>query len=208
MLHRLSVETPQRHAVLVATFPNRFPSSPQVDHAISAESYRNFGLVGVTAVVAISGCSTPVEGATAQQPADEIMFHPCDGLPHKAIQAAAIDVRVGSRLSDDPTNRSCSFRSRNPDYGIVISAIAETVGGVESSDRFNVLSETEIGGRRALVSDFRGGSACTVSVAIEPGILEFMIGYSELEDFTTVDTACDQATEVATTLAPYFPDHL
>ncbi|MFD9670258.1 hypothetical protein ACFWAY_53675, partial [Rhodococcus sp. NPDC059968] len=33
-----------RHAVLVATFPNRFPSSSQVDHAISAESYRNFGL--------------------------------------------------------------------------------------------------------------------------------------------------------------------
>ncbi|MDV7269223.1 DUF3558 domain-containing protein, partial [Rhodococcus oxybenzonivorans] len=49
---------------------------------------------------------------------------------------------------------------------------------------------------------------CTVSVAIEPGILEFMIGYSELEDFTTVDAACDQATKVATTLAPYFPDHL
>ncbi|MFF2110455.1 DUF3558 domain-containing protein [Rhodococcus koreensis] len=159
-------------------------------------------------VAAIAGCSTPVDGAAAQQPAKEIAFHPCDGLSQEAIQAAKIDVRAGSRLSDEPVNRSCSYRSRNPDYGVVISAIAETFSSVESSDRFNVLGETDIGGRSALVSDFRGGSACTVSVAIEPGILEFMIGYSELEDFTTANAACDQATKVATALAPYFPDHL
>jgi len=165
-------------------------------------------VVGLVGIGAIAGCSTPVDGAAAQQQAKAIAFHPCDGLTPEALQAAQIDVRPGSRLSDEPANRSCSFRSRNPDYGVVISALAETASSVESSDRFDILSETEIGGRRALVSDFRGGSACTVSVAIEPGILEFMIGYSELEDFTTVDAACDQATKVATTLAPYFPDHL
>ena len=164
-------------------------------------------VVGV-AVAAVAGCSTPVDGAAAQPPVEKITFHPCDGFPQDAIEAAKIDVRAGSRLSDEPANRSCSYRSRNPDYGVVISAIAETFSSVESSDRFNVLRETEIGGRDALVSDFRGGSACTVSVAIEPGILEFMIGYSELEDFTTVDAACDQAMKVATALAPYFPDHL
>ncbi|MFC9838133.1 DUF3558 domain-containing protein [Rhodococcus sp. NPDC127530] len=163
---------------------------------------------GIVAIAAIAGCSTPVDGAEAQQPVNEIAFHPCDGFTQESLKAAQIDVRAGSRLSDESANRSCSFRSRNPDYGVVISAIGEAPDSVKSDDRFDVLSETEIGGRRALVSDFRGGSACTVSVAIEPGILEFMIGYSELEDFTTVDAACDQATKVATTLAPYFPDHL
>ena len=170
---------------------------------------RSVGIAWVLGVaMAIAGCSTPVDGAAAQQPAKEIAFHPCDGLTQAALQAAQIDVRAGSRLSDEPANRSCSFRSRNPDYGVVISAIDETPDNVKSDQRFNVLRETEIGGRSALVSDFRGGSACTVSVAIEPGILEFMIGYSELEEFTTVEAACDQATKVATSLAPYFPDHL
>ena len=163
--------------------------------------------IAMATIVGLSGCAESL-GRLAEAVVPEIAFHPCDGLPHEAIQAAKIDVRAGSRLSDEPTNRSCSYRSRNPDYGVVISAIAETFTSVEPSDRFNVLRETEIGGRDVLVSDFRGGSACTVSVAIEPGILEFMIGYSELEDFTTVDAACDQATKVATALAPYFPDHL
>ena len=83
------------------------------------------------------------------------------------------------------------MQSQNSYSGVVISAIGESPDSVVSDDRFAVLSEMEIDSWRALVSDFRGGSTCTVSVAIEPGILEFMIGYSELEDFTTVEAACD-----------------
>jgi hypothetical protein len=165
-------------------------------------------VLGVVTAGGLVGCAEAADGGTATPVVHEISYHPCDDLSQESISAAGIDVRAGSRLSDEVANRSCSFRSRDPDFGVVISAIAETFSSVESSDRFAVLSETTIGGRPALVSDFRGGSACTVSVAIEPGILEFMIGYSELEDFTTVDAACDQATKVATTLAPYFPDHL
>jgi Protein of unknown function (DUF3558) len=162
-----------------------------------------------SAVFALSGCNQAVEGQPGQQPKPEIMFHPCDGLPPDAIRAVGLDVRPPER--DDTANPralGCGYLSNDPNYGITVAARAETFQDIASDDRFDVLRETEIGGRRAVVSDFRGGSACTVSVAIEPGILEFMIGYSELEDFTTVDAACDQATKVATTLAPYFPDHL
>ncbi|MCQ4117610.1 DUF3558 domain-containing protein [Rhodococcus tibetensis] len=165
-------------------------------------------VLGAVTAGALVGCSESADGGTAIPVVHEILYHPCDDLSQEAISAAGIDVRAGSRLSDEAANRSCSFRSRDPDFGVVISAIGETFDSVKTSDRFTVLDETTIGGRPALVSDFRGGSACTVSVAIEPGILEFMIGYSELEDFKTVDAACDQATKVATTLAPYFPDHL
>ncbi|MFD7011546.1 DUF3558 domain-containing protein [Rhodococcus jostii] len=162
-----------------------------------------------SAVFALSGCNQEVAGPPVPQPKPEIMFHPCDGLPPDAIRAVGLDVRPPERDdTDNPRALGCGYLSNDPNYGITVAARTETLDDIESSDRFHVLSETEIGGRRALVSDFRGGSACTVSVAIEPGILEFMIGYSELEDFTTVDAACDQATKVATTLAPYFPDHL
>ncbi|KXF52418.1 hypothetical protein AXA44_10100 [Rhodococcus sp. SC4] len=162
-----------------------------------------------SAVFALSGCNQEVAGQPGQQSRPEIMFHPCDGLPPDAIRAVGLDVRPPERDdTDNPRALGCGYLSNDPNYGITVAARAETFEDIESSDRFDILSETEIGGRRALVSDFRGGSACTVSVAIEPGILEFMIGYSELEDFTTVDAACDQATKVATTLAPYFPDHL
>nr|WP_043826742.1 DUF3558 domain-containing protein [Rhodococcus opacus] len=163
----------------------------------------------LAAVLTLSACNQSVEGQAGQQPKPEITFHPCDGLPPDAIRAVGLDVRPPERDDTDvPSARGCGYLSNNPNYGITIAARAETFEDIESSDRFNVLRETQIGGRSALVSDFRGGSACTVSVAIEPGILEFMIGYSELEEFTTVEAACDQATKVATSLAPYFPDHL
>ena len=163
----------------------------------------------LAAVFALSACNQAVEGQPGQQPKPDITFHPCDELPPDAIHAVGLDVRPPERDDTDvPRALGCGYLSNNPNYGITIAARAETFDDIESSDRFNVLRETEIGGRDALVSDFRGGSACTVSVAIEPGILKFMIGYSELEDFTTVDAACDQATKVATALAPYFPDHL
>ncbi|MFC9357310.1 DUF3558 domain-containing protein [Rhodococcus sp. NPDC057014] len=166
-------------------------------------------VVILAAVFALSACNQSFDGQPGQQPEPEITFHPCDGLPPDAIRAIGLDVRPPERDDTDvPRALGCGYLSNNPNYGITIAARAETFSSVESSDRFNVLRETDIGGRDALVSDFRGGSACTVSVAIDPGILEFMIGYSELEDFTTVDAACDQATKVATALAPYFPDHL
>ncbi len=168
------------------------------------------GTLSLLSVVGVGACSQPVDGKPAGEPAIEISYQPCDALSSEALAAARIDAAPPDRMPDrnDPPNHACGFLSRDPYYVAVVSAIGAPFSGIASDDRFDVLSETEIGGRRALVSDFRGGSACTVSVAIEPGILEFMIGYSELEDFTTVDAACDQATRVATTLAPYFPDHL
>ncbi|WP_249354695.1 DUF3558 domain-containing protein [Rhodococcus sp. USK13] len=156
-----------------------------------------------------AGCSPTTDGDPSPLPPTEIGFHPCDGFPVEVIGSMGLDVRPPDRRDhDNPTSLGCGYLSNLPEYGITIAARSETTAEVGADDRFTVLSETTIGGRPALVSDFRGGSACTVSVAIEPGILEFMIGYSELEDFTTVDAACDQATKVATTLAPYFPDHL
>jgi len=173
---------------------------------------RRFALPSVitVGVLVAGGCAEPVDGQADETPVPEITFHPCDGFSSEVLAAVRLDARPPDRMPDrnNPQNFGCGFQSQDSYSGIVISAIGETPDSVRSDDRFNVLSETEIGGRAALVSDFRGGSACTVSVAIEPGILEFMIGYSELEDFTTVDAACDQATKVATTLAPYFPDHL
>ena len=173
---------------------------------------RRFALpFAVTAVVLIAGgCTDPVDGQADETTVPEITFHPCDGFSSEALAAAGLDARPPDRMPDrdNPQNFGCGFQSHDSYSGIVVSAIGEEPDSVKSDQRFNVLRETEIGGRSALVSDFRGGSACTVSVAIEPGTLEFMIGYSELEDFTTVDAACDQATKVATTLAPYFPDHL
>jgi len=155
------------------------------------------------------GCSQSTLGDPGAEAAPDITFHPCDAIPAEAIHGLGLDVRPPDRRDhDNPKSLGCGYLSNTPEYGLTIAARPQTPDSVRSDDRFNVLSETEIGGRAALVSDFRGGSACTVSVAIEPGILEFMIGYSELEDFTTVDAACDQATKVATTLAPYFPDHL
>jgi hypothetical protein len=161
-------------------------------------------------VLLAGGCTESVDGRADKTSVPEIAFHPCDGFSSEALAAVRLDARPPDRMPDrdNPQNFGCGLQSRDSYSGVVISAIGETPDRVKSDDRFAVLSETEIGGRRALVSDFRGGSACTVSVAIEPGILEFMIGYSELEDFTTVEAACDQATKVATTLAPYFPDHL
>ena len=168
------------------------------------------GTLSLLSVVGVVACSQPVDGKTAGEPAIEISYQPCDAFSPEALAAAGIDAAPPDRMPDrnDPPNHACGFLSRDPSYVAVVSAIGAPFSGIAGDDRFDVLSETEIGGRRALVSDFRGGSACTVSVAIEPGILEFMIGYSELEDFTTVDAACDQATKVATALAPYFPDHL
>ncbi|MFC0447887.1 DUF3558 domain-containing protein [Rhodococcus jostii] len=157
----------------------------------------------------VCGCAESVDGQADDAPTSEITFHPCDAMPAEAIQGLGLDVRPPDRRDhDNPKSLGCGYLSNDPEYGLTIAARPHTLDEVKSDDRFNILRETEICGRRALVSDFRGGSACTVSVAIEPGILEFMIGYSELEDFTTVDAACDQATKVATTLAPYFPDHL
>ncbi|MBC2641749.1 MULTISPECIES: DUF3558 family protein [unclassified Rhodococcus (in: high G+C Gram-positive bacteria)] len=168
------------------------------------------GTLSLLTVVAAGACSEPVDGKSVEEPATEIAFRPCDGFSPEALAAAKIDAASPDRMPDreDPPNHACGYLSRDPYYVAVVSAIGTPFSSIRSDDRFNVLSETEIGGRRALVSDFRGGSACTVSVAIEPGILEFMIGYSELEDFTTVEAACDQATKVATALAPYFPDRL
>jgi hypothetical protein len=168
------------------------------------------GALSVLSVVGVVACSQPVDGEPAGEPAIEIAYQPCDDFSPEALATAGIDAAPPDRMPDrnNPPNHACGFLSRDPYYVAVVSAIGAPFSGVASDDRFTVLSETTIGGRPALVSDFRGGSACTVSVAIEPGILEFMIGYSELEDFTTVDAACDQATKVATTLAPYFPDHL
>ncbi|OUS92908.1 DUF3558 family protein [Rhodococcus sp. NCIMB 12038] len=168
------------------------------------------GSLSLLSVVGVVACSQPVDGEPAGEPAVEIAYQPCDAFSPEALAAARIDAAPPDRMPDrdDPPNHACGFLSRDPSYVVVASAIGAPFSGIASDDRFNVLRETEIGGRSALVSDFRGGSACTVSVAIEPGILEFMVGYSELEDFTTVDAACDQATKVATALAPYFPDHL
>ncbi|MFC0447886.1 DUF3558 family protein [Rhodococcus jostii] len=145
----------------------------------------------------------------AQAESSDITYQPCDGIPADAIAQARINAQVPVRQEDEhPTSHSCRYLDSDLYYGVVVSARAETVEDIESSGRFQVLTETEIGGRRTLVSDFHGGSACTVSVDVEPGILEIMIGYSELEDFKTVDAACGRALEVATTLAPHFPERL
>ncbi|MHA4852191.1 DUF3558 domain-containing protein [Rhodococcus sp. MSC1_016] len=178
---------------------------------MSGRLWRNAVSIASTAIaLGVSGCTQSVDGHAAEPPNPRISFHPCDGFPEEAIVTARLNASPPDRMPErhNPQVYGCGYQSPDSYSGVVISAIAETFSSVESSDRFTVLSETTIGGRPALVSDFRGGSACTVSVAIEPGILEFMIGYSELEEFTTVDAACDQATKVATTLAPYFPDHL
>ncbi|MDI9953732.1 DUF3558 domain-containing protein [Rhodococcus sp. IEGM 1305] len=166
-------------------------------------------LLGVSSILVTAGCAPSTQGDPGAEVAPDITFHPCDAIPAEAIHSLGLDVRPPDRRDhDNPKSLGCGYLSNAPEYGLTIASRPDTLDKVKSDDRFDVLSETEIGGRRALVSDFRGGSACTVSVAIEPGILEFMIGYSELEDFTTVDAACDQATKVATALAPYFPDHL
>ncbi|MDT2004271.1 DUF3558 domain-containing protein [Rhodococcus opacus] len=166
-------------------------------------------VLAASSILMTAGCSQTTEGDPGAEPAPDITFHPCDAMPAEAIQGLGLDVRPPDRRDhDNPKSLGCGYLSNDPEYGLTIAARPDTLDEVKSDDRFNVLNETEIGGRRALLSDFRGGSACTVSVAIEPGILEFMIGYSELEDFATVDAACDQATKVATTLAPYFPDNL
>ncbi|MDF3306317.1 DUF3558 domain-containing protein [Rhodococcus koreensis] len=156
-----------------------------------------------------AACTTGAEGAAAHEDAPVITYQPCDGIPADATAQARIDAQAPVRENDtNPTSNSCRYLDSDLYYGVVISARAETVQDIEESGRFQVLSETEIGGRRTLVSDFHGGSACTVSVDVDPGVLEIMIGYSELEDFRTVDAACGRALEVATTLSPHFPDHL
>ncbi|MCQ4117608.1 DUF3558 domain-containing protein [Rhodococcus sp. FXJ9.536] len=167
--------------------------------------------IAVAAItLSVSGCTQSLDGRAGEAPKPSISFHPCDGFSQEAITTARMNASPPDRMPErnNPQSFGCGYQSPDSYSGVVISAIGETFDSVKTSDRFTVLDETTIGGRPALVSDFRGGSACTVSVAIEPGILEFMIGYSELEDFKTVDAACDQATKVATTLAPYFPDHL
>ena len=165
--------------------------------------------LGVFSILVTAGCTQSTQDDPVAEAGPDITFHPCDAIPADAIQDLGLDVRPPDRRDhDNPKSLGCGYLSNSPEYGLTIASRPEALEKVKSDQRFNVLRETEIGGRDALVSDFRGGSACTVSVAIEPGILEFMIGYSELEDFTTVDAACDQAMKVATALAPYFPDHL
>ncbi|WP_124396262.1 DUF3558 domain-containing protein [Rhodococcus wratislaviensis] len=156
-----------------------------------------------------AACTTDTEGDAVHEDTPVITYQPCDGIPADAVAQARIDAQAPVRENDkNPTSNSCRYLDRDLYYGVVVSARAESFEDIESSGRFRVLNETEIGGRRTLVSDFHGGSACTVSVDVDPGVLEIMIGYSELEDFRTVDAACGRALEVATTLSPHFPDHL
>jgi hypothetical protein len=156
-----------------------------------------------------AACTTDTAGDAVHEDTPVITYQPCDGIPADAVAQARIDAQAPVRENDkNPTSNSCRYLDRDRYYGVVVSARAETVQDIEKSGRFQVLSVTQIAGHRTLVSDFHGGSACTVSVDINPGILEFMIGYSELEDFKTADAACGRTLEVAKTLAPHFPDRL
>lgn len=89
----------------------------------------------------------------------------------------------------------------------MLSSNGYTLAKVTGDDRLTLMEQTTIGGHRALVNDFPGGLSCVVSIDVQPGVLEFMVGY-KIDDFETADQACDQAVNVATAMAPYFPEHL
>ncbi|WP_257890594.1 DUF3558 domain-containing protein [Rhodococcus sp. USK10] len=156
-----------------------------------------------------TSCEQSSNGEATAEPAPTIGYHPCDDLPIEAIKEARIDARPPSRSDHESTsNFACMFTSHDPYYGITIAARGDTIEDIRQDDRFEVVNETEIGGRHAVVGLFLGGS-CSVAVDIAPGVLDFEILYSEgSPEFTTANAACDQATRVATALAPYFPDHL
>ncbi|NLG55959.1 MAG: DUF3558 domain-containing protein, partial [Rhodococcus sp.] len=75
--------------------------------------------------------------------------------------------------------------------------------------RLTTIDETTLEGRNVLVSDFPDLS-CNYSVEVEPGFIDFMVGYSpsSKSGITERDVACDYARQVAETFAPYFPDTL
>ena len=152
-------------------------------------------------------------GGTDDSPTDppqRLSFHPCEGFGDEALSAAGIDAVPPERFEDkeEPFQSwACSYYSYEPYSSVLVSSQGISLSDVESDDRFSTLEEVEIAGHRTLVQDFPGGLQCLVSVELDPGVLEVVVGYKAI-DIETADQACSLALQVAEDLAPYFPEHL
>lgn len=137
-------------------------------------------------------------------------WEPCSAIPEHAIAEAGMDdqppqaeTRVGKTISFD-----CGYQSNETHYTVIVTASLEPLSDRRLDTRFKPVRETTLGGRNVLVSAYHNVS-CHFAVEVEPGMVEFQVRYSGVEEVSqSLDAACSLAQDVATVFQYYLPSQL